>query len=184
MGGTGQIHGLEPDDRATVTSPSGARVHRASLAQSVRLERRLHEVVPGRVWSLVGNGLSNQSFVLGPEGVVCVDTGESTEEMAAALVELRRVCDAPLAAVLLTHFHYVGGTAAVFAEAGRALPVHGHEGIDGNLARAGGVIAPTYLRGLVEQFAIFLPEEGPDSVENVGLGRRYRDAMQRLDGPA
>ncbi len=174
---------LAPDDRATVTSHSGALLHEASLAQSVRLERRLHEVVPGKVWSLVGNGLSNQSFVLAPDGIICIDTGESKEEMTSALAELRTVCDAPLAAVLLTHFHYVGGTTAAFDEAGQELPVYGHVGIDGNLQRAGGVIAPTYLRGLVEQFAIFLPEEGPDSVENVGLGLRYRNPAHAPHAP-
>jgi len=175
MGDTDRYRSIEPDDRATVTSSSGAVVHRAALDQTSRLERRLHEVVPGRAWSLVGNGLSNQSFVLGPEGVICIDTGESIEEMASALVELRQVCSAPLAAVLLTHFHYVGGTLAAFDDADRSLPVYGHSGIDENLKRAGGLIAPTYLRGLIEQFAVFLPEEGPDSVENVGLGRRYRN---------
>ncbi len=166
---------IEADDSHTTRAPSGALVHQRSLEHSDRLARRLHEVVPGKVWTLVGNGLSNQSFVLGPGGVICIDTGESREEMAAALLELRRVCTAPLAAVLLTHFHYVGGTLAAFGEAGGTLPVYGHAGIDGNLKRAGGLIAPTYLRGLVEQFAIFLPAEGPDAAENVGLGRSYRD---------
>jgi alkyl sulfatase BDS1-like metallo-beta-lactamase superfamily hydrolase len=183
MGHTDRYRSIEPDDRATVTSPSGALVHQAALAQTSRLERRLYEVVPGRAWTLVGNGLSNQSFVLGPAGVICIDTGESIEEMVAALVELRQVCSAPLAAVLLTHFHYVGGTLAAFDDAGRSLPVYGHSGIDENLKRAGGLIAPTYLRGLIEQFAIFLPEEGPDSVENVGLGRRYRDPVHAPHRP-
>ena len=183
MGTLGQNRSIEPDDRMTVTSSTGALVHNASLAQSSRLGRHLHEVVPGAVWSLVGNGLSNQSFVLGPEGLICIDTGESSEEMSSALVELRHVCDAPIVAIMLTHFHYVGGTAAVLADSGQELPVYGHSGIDANLQRAGGLIAPTYLRGLVEQFAILLPDEGPDSVENVGLGRHYRETAHVPHSP-
>ena len=175
MSNHGQRRSIEADDTRTATSPSGALVHEVALEQSGRLERRLHEVIPGVAWNLVGNGLSNQSFILGPEGIICIDTGESREEMEAAVAELRRVCDAPLAAVLLTHFHYVGGTLAAFEEAGRELPVFGHRDIDANLKRAGGLIAPTYVRGLVEQFAIFLPAEGPSAAENVGLGRSYRD---------
>ena len=105
-----QRRSIEADDTRTATSPTGALVHEVALEQSGRLERRLYEVIPEVAWNLVGNGLSNQSFILGPEGIICIDTGESREEMEAAVAELRRVCDAPLAAVLLTHFHYVGGT--------------------------------------------------------------------------
>ncbi|MEY3566660.1 MAG: hypothetical protein RLZ19_674, partial [Actinomycetota bacterium] len=126
--------------------------------------------------TLVGNGLSNQTFIEAPEGVIAIDTGESVEEMRDAIAELRTVCDRPIVAVLYTHFHYVGGTPAVFADGAAAdIPIWAHEKVAYNRARTASEISPAYSRGLVEQFAINLPESGPDGRVNVGLGHFYRN---------
>lgn len=163
-----------PDGSATVTLPGGQIVHAAQVAQSERLARRFSEVRPG-VWCLVGNGLSNQTFIEGPEGIIAIDTGESVEEMRSALAELRKVTDRPVVAVIYTHFHYVAGTRAVVDEAGHEIPVHGHRRIAVNRSRTATEIAPAYGRGLVEQFGVSLPTDGPDGLVNVGLGHFYRD---------
>ena len=165
---------FDTDPSVVVTGARGQRTHRRSLEQSARLARRLYLVRPG-VWTLVGNGLSNQTFIEGPEGIIAIDTGESVEEMASALRELRAHTSAPVAAVLYTHFHYVGGTRAVFDEAGHPVPVHGHADIARNLSRVSGEIAPAYTSGLVHQFALRMPVDGPDGVENVGLGVLFRN---------
>ncbi len=162
------------DPAVTVTESAGQRVHRRALEQSERLQRRFYTVRPG-VWCLVGNGLSNQTFIEGPGGVIAIDTGESVEEMRAALAELRTVTAAPVVAVIYTHFHYLAGTRAVFEAAGGPVPVHGHERIPLNLARTGAEIGPAYASGLIHQFGIRLPEEGPDGQVNVGLGLRFRN---------
>lgn len=127
------------------------------------------------VWCLVGNGLSNQTFVEGPEGIIAIDTGECREEMEVALRELRTVTDRPIAAVVYTHFHYVNGTTAVFDEVGGPVPVWGHAGIEANLARVGGEVGPVARRGLIEQFGVQLPVDGPDALVNAGLGLAYRN---------
>ncbi len=166
---------FEPTAARTRTSPTGQIAHEAHLAHSALLERRFLEVRPG-VWCLVGNGLSNQTFVDAPDGIIAIDTGESVEEMTAALAELRAVTDRPIAAVMYTHFHYVAGTTAATTErAGHEVPVYGHARIAGNRSRTATEIAPAYSRGLVEQFAISLPVDGPDGLVNVGLGRFFRD---------
>ena len=54
--------------------PLGQKAHRETIAHTERLERKLYEVRPG-VWSQVGNGLSNQNFIEGPEGLIVIDTG-------------------------------------------------------------------------------------------------------------
>lgn len=158
----------------TVTGQRGQRVHRRALEQSGRLGRQLFQVADG-VWCLVGNGLSNQTFIAGPEGVIAIDTGECVEEMASALDDLRALTPAPIAAVVYTHFHYVGGTRAVLDQAGAPVPIFGHERIAFNIARVGGEIAPAYSSGLVHQFGLRLPAEGPDAIENVGLGLTFRN---------
>lgn len=176
MSSTGRPHrSFEPDGSRTAVGPRGQLAHEAHLEQSEVVERRFHHVAPS-VWSLVGNGLSNQTFIDAPEGIIAIDTGESVQEMQEALSELRQVTDRPIVAVLYTHFHYVNGTAAIVAEdPHRELPIHGHERIAFNLRRASAEIGPAYSRGLVEQFAVVMPTDGPDGTVNVGLGHFYRN---------
>jgi alkyl sulfatase BDS1-like metallo-beta-lactamase superfamily hydrolase len=158
-------------DVNVVTTPGGQRVHKGHAAQSDVIKAEFYEVRAG-VWCLVGNGLSNQTFIYAPEGIIAVDTGESIEEMREALRRLREVTDAPIAAVIYTHFHYVEGTKAILEEGNHAtpLPIYGHEKIAFNKSRTLGEISPAYSRGLVEQFAMVMPLEGPDARVNVGLG--------------
>ncbi|MEE2891119.1 MAG: MBL fold metallo-hydrolase, partial [Pseudomonadota bacterium] len=84
--------------------PEDQLAHPDHLAHSERLVRKLYQVREG-AWSLVGNGLSNQSFIEGPEGLIVIDTGDCREEMAAAMAEIRTRTDAPVVACIYTHFH-------------------------------------------------------------------------------
>ncbi|MEY3414760.1 MAG: hypothetical protein RJA79_1635 [Actinomycetota bacterium] len=166
---------FEPDDRNTITLSSGQITHRDLAEHSQRLVRNFYEVRQG-VWCLVGNGLSNQTFIDAPDGIIAIDTGESNEEMRAAIVELRTKTSRPIVAVLYTHFHYVSGTQAVLDDnPTQEVQIWGHEKIAYNRTRATAEIAPAYSRGLVEQFAITLPQDGPDGTVNVGLGNFYRN---------
>ncbi len=168
---------FEKTSRATITLPDGRTAHRDHIAHSERLVKKFYNVRPG-VWSFVGNGLSNQSFIEGPEGIIAIDTGESIEEMAHAIATLREHTSTPIVAVMYTHFHYITGTKAVVTEnAGKPFPIWGHERIKHNREGATAEIGPTYTRGLVEQFAILMPESGADGNVNVGLGRFWRDPM-------
>jgi alkyl sulfatase BDS1-like metallo-beta-lactamase superfamily hydrolase len=162
---------------ATTTGPQGQRAHPATIAHSQRLEEKLYKL-GSHAWTMVGNGLSNQSFVEGPEGLIVIDTGECIEEMNAALAAIRQETQVPIVACIYTHFHYVGGTQALLDESGNAdLPIYGHSGITANLARFSGEVGPRGARGLVHQFAVALPTEGEDGLVNVGLGRFYRNPV-------
>lgn len=165
--------------------PTGQRAHRDTVRQNEVLKRRFESPCAG-VWSLVGNGLSNQTFIKARDGIIAIDTGECIEEMREALRELRAVEKAPIAGVIYSHFHYVDGTAAILEEAGGAgstgegkagakLPIVGHKRIATNRTRASAEIGPAYSRGIVEQFGVALPADGADGVVNVGLGRFYRN---------
>ena len=166
---------FEPNETKTVTLPNGQVAHELHVEHSQRLTRSFSEVCPG-VWCLVGNGLSNQSFIEAPDGIIAIDSGESVEEMNEAIFELRTVTQRPIVAVMYTHFHYVDGTKAVVTENnGQQVPIWGHEKIAENRRRTASEIAPAYGRGLVEQFAMQLPETGADGRVNVGLGNFYRN---------
>ena len=60
------------DDGPVATGPSGQRAHHLALQQAERLAGRLYAVGPG-VWTCVGNGLSNQTFIEGPGGLIAID---------------------------------------------------------------------------------------------------------------
>ena len=77
-----------PDDSFTIVGPEGQLGHRDLVEHTERFTPKLWPVTDG-VWCFVGNGLSNQTFVEGPEGVIVIDTGESNEEMTSALCALR-----------------------------------------------------------------------------------------------
>lgn len=168
----GDTDSLRPNDHLVIIDDEGRVVDRSLHSHSERLQRRLHHVGTD-VWTMVGNGLSNQTFVRGPRGVIAIDTGESIEEMSAALAEFRTVCADPVTAVIYTHFHYVAGTAALTATE-PITEIWGHSRIAVNRARSTTEIGPAYGRGLVEQFAIRMPLDGPDGLVNVGLGLAYR----------
>ena len=157
----------------TQIGPKGQLAHPSTLEHSKRLEKKLYKV-GDNAWSLIGNGLSNQSFVEGPEGLICIDTGESNQEMAAALKEVRKKTLAPVVACIYTHFHYVGGTQTLINE-NKNLAIWGHDGIQANLDRFGGEVAPRVSRGLAHQFATSMPKEGPDGIVNLGLGNFFRN---------
>ena len=163
------------DDSVVGTAANGARGHVDLIAHTKRLERRLW-TVGDNVWCFVGNGLSNQTFVRGPEGLIAIDSGECVEEMAAAISAVREVCQDPIVGAIYTHFHYVHGTAAIAAESGQEIPIWGHAGIVGNLKRIGADLSAAADRGLVHQFGITLPQEGPDALVNVGLGLSFRQS--------
>ncbi len=157
----------------TATGEQGQLAHPDMIAHSERLVRKLYRV-GNNAWSMVGNGLSNQSFIEGPEGLIVIDTGESNEEMAEALTEIRKETNAPIVACIYTHFHYVSGTQTLLAEY-PDVQIWGHARIEANLKRFGGEVGPRSARGLVHQFATALPSDGPDGLVNVGLGMFLRN---------
>lgn len=160
------------DASVVVSAPAGQLGHRDTVEQTAQFERAVHRVRDG-VWCVVGNGLSNQVFVEGPGGLIAIDTGESIQEMAWSIEAIGAETDAPIVAVIYTHSHYVGGTAAIEG-AGDSVPVWGHSGIVANRLRTGIELSASASRGAVHQFGLFLPKEGPDGLINVGLGQSFR----------
>lgn len=166
------------DAISTDTPAAGARGqlgHPEAVRHTQRLTRQFHRV-GDHAWCLVGNGLSNQTFIDAPEGIIAIDTGECVEEMRAAIAALREHTSKPIVACMYTHFHYVAGTRAIVEENGvRELPIYGHAGIEANRLRFGGEVAPASSRGLVHQFGILLPDSGADGLLHCGLGLFFRN---------
>ena len=155
--------------------PLGQLAHPDAIAHDARLQRRFYHL-GSHAWNLVGNGLSNQTFIEGPGGIIAIDSGESVEEMRSALAELRAHTQAPIVACIYTHFHYISGTRAILEEPGTSdLQIYGHQDIEANLLRFGGEVAPRSSRGIVHQFGLMLPDESEDALLQCGLGRFFRN---------
>ena len=141
-------------DNETVEDAKGQIGNAELVDHSRRLEKKLWNVTEG-VWCFVGNGLSNQTFVEGPEGLIVIDTGECVEEMTEALVAVRKETQLPIAAVIYTHFHYVAGTKAVFTSEERDdIPIWGHERIAMNRRSYGTELSAVASRGLIHQLSL------------------------------
>ena len=74
------------------------------------------EVAPG-VYSAVGYAASNVHMIVGDEGLIIIDTTESTGAAENILAEFRKISDLPIQCIIYTHAHrdHISG-ARVFAE--------------------------------------------------------------------
>jgi alkyl sulfatase BDS1-like metallo-beta-lactamase superfamily hydrolase len=154
----------------TVIGPNGAiTTHTALLANEnwgIGETKRVEQVTDG-VYAMRGWGLASSFAIEAPEGWIIIDTGEFTraaEEMRAKLEETfgRKV---KVAAILLTHWHYVDGTGAWLDE---DTEVWGHEHLDRNRSASTGisVLSGTFKARGAAQFGVFHPPSGPDAFPN------------------
>ena len=125
------------------------------------------------VWTFGSESIVNCHAVEGPEGLVVYDTGDNLADGARFYELLRSATDAPIRAIVYSHEHYVAG-AQVFvdAEAERGntdIMIIGHPGLNDAYLRTGGVsavhpeVGSVLLARSIQQFNLYLPEEGPDS---------------------
>lgn len=168
---------LEIDRTVITTGPNGAIAHRDMIDHSTRFARHLYPIGEG-VWCYVGGGTANITFIDAPEGLVAIDSGESREEATEALAAVREVCQSPLRAMIWSHYHYVQGSAVYLEEAAQdadTFPIWAHVDSERLMAASGAEVGPMRTLGLVGQFGLTLPSDGPDSLPNVGLGPFWKD---------
>ncbi len=163
------------DPGQVVTGPKGEVANRRLVEHSAWFEPRL-ERVTDRIACAVGYGLANSTVVVGPEGAVVIDTGESVEEAREHQGAFAGFTGEPVRAVLYTHFHYTNGTRAYFPDGpGPGQEIWGHAGVDANLRRVSVEIGPAYVWGVLTQFGGLLPADGPDAMPNHGIGPWFFD---------
>ncbi|MFA9566160.1 MAG: MBL fold metallo-hydrolase, partial [Acidimicrobiales bacterium] len=123
------------------------------------------------VHCLVGWGLANCTVIEAPDGLVVIDTGESVEEARDHIAQIRSFTDAPVAAIVYSHFHYVSGTSAWLAESNDGtVPILAHHRLPGNVAGSTAETGPSWIRRALTQFGVYLPHDGPDAMPNMGIG--------------
>ncbi len=160
----------ERSDPEVATGPLGERAHRSLIDHTRTFEKRLCRVTD-RVFCVVGCGLANSTMVVGDGGAIVVDTGDGLEEAREHLEAFRTVTDAPVRAVIYSHFHYVDGT-RVYVPEGTEQDVElwAHARVPANMASRFGETGPAWVRRVLVQFGAFLPKEGEDAMPNFGIG--------------
>jgi alkyl sulfatase BDS1-like metallo-beta-lactamase superfamily hydrolase len=96
--------------------------HPDLIAHKAQFAKKLHQL-SDTVYSAVGYAASNVHLLVGAEGVVVIDTTETTQAAENILADFRQVSNLPITTIIYTHSHrdHISG-ATVFAE-GRDVEV-------------------------------------------------------------
>ncbi|WP_086149095.1 alkyl sulfatase dimerization domain-containing protein [Cellulosimicrobium sp. KWT-B] len=156
----------------SVTEPADT-VHPEQTAWARQMPRRIYEPVEGRVYVAHGYQLCSTTMIVGEDGVVIVDPGESDVASAELLADFRRFSDLPVKAVIFTHRHpdhcYALGGLGVTAEdvESGAVEIVAHETFEQWLVNDAGIVGPILTaRTSLVTFAGF----GPTGVVQGALG--------------
>ncbi len=144
------------------------------LAEHTRIFDKKIYPASAHVYCAVGWGIANIILVEGTDGVVIVDTGESVEQAAEVLAELRKITTKPVAGVVLTHHHadHVLGT-SVFVRpedaASGKVPIFAHESLVKQYVDENGILAELQTVRAMHMYGAAL---GPADREgsNAGIG--------------
>jgi len=136
-------------------------------AHSAEFRKDVIQVTDG-VYFAIGYAASNVTMIVGTDGIIIIDTTESTRAAANVLAEFRKITDLPVKAIVYTHSHrdHVGG-ASVFAE-GAAPEVIARSNLSPDLFRRDPRPAPTkiMMKRTRRQFGMGLA----DGTERINLG--------------
>ena len=123
------------------------------------------------VYQAFGFAASNVYMLVGDDGVVIVDTTETTTAAENVLAEFRKITDLPVKTIILTHSHrdHVSG-ASVFAEGGNPEILASAKPSGDSLIEEGAHPRPTKAQQMrtKRQFGIGLSY--PDEIIGIGVG--------------
>jgi alkyl sulfatase BDS1-like metallo-beta-lactamase superfamily hydrolase len=157
----------EPSPRSPEELDSGVQAALERMEEEFR--RDVYEVTDG-VHQAVGFGIANSIMVEGDECVFIVDVMGSMETAAEVRAEFAKITDKPIEALIYTHNHadhVMGGLA--FVPDGQ-VAVYAHETTNDYINRFANVLRPILRARSSRMFGSYLRGEGPDGMENVGLG--------------
>lgn len=104
--------------RESIVLPKESAATKLLKARNAEFHKEVVKVAEG-VYSAVGYRASTINMIVGDDGIIIVDAGQTPAAAKEALAEFRKVTDKPVKAIVLTHSHadHTGGT-SVFAEGG------------------------------------------------------------------
>jgi hypothetical protein len=125
------------------------------------------------VWTLASESIVNIHVIKGPNGLIVYDVGDNLDEGEHFYKLLRSASDEPIRAIIYSHEHYaIGAQVFVDKEAERGnkdIMIIGHPNTNTSMARTSGLaavhpeVSGVLLARTIEQFNLYLPDEGPDA---------------------
>ncbi len=143
--------------------------HPILVKHSEEFRKDIIELAPGH-YIAVGYAASNVHMIVGEDGVIIIDTTETTKAASNIFAEFRKITDKPVKTIILTHSHrdHISG-ASIFAEGGSPDIYASHE-FNSDLVAVDDK-RPTPTKIMMErtkgQFGIGL---SPDERVNLGVG--------------
>ena len=163
--------------------------HPDLIAQNAQFEKKIHTLAPN-IYSAVGYAASNVHLLVGTDGIVVIDTTETTQAAENILSDFGAISSLPVTTIIYTHSHrdHISG-ASVFA-AGKDVEIIASDNFTSDLvgvdqvrpAPNGALMARTK-----RQFGISLPPEervslgvGPGDRPMKGMGAGYIEPTMRV----
>ncbi len=152
------------------------KIHPRLTEHSRKMEQRVYKVTDN-VYNAVGFGVANSTLIVGNDGIIIVDTTESTIAAQAIFAEFRKITDKPVKAIIYTHNHsdHTMGVKAFTTEedvkAGK-VQIYAHETMMDTVINNASIVAPALGIRAAYTFGILL-ERGPEGWVNQGLGPAY-----------
>jgi len=147
-------------------------------AHSAEFRKDVIEVTDD-VYVAIGYAASNVTMIVGTDGIIVIDTTESTCAAANILAEFRKITDLPVRAIVYTHSHrdHVSGT-TVFAE-GATPEIISRSNLSPDLFRTDARPAPKeiLLKRTRRQFGMGLAEGSERINLGIGPGDRPMEGM-------
>ncbi|MEM7302627.1 MAG: alkyl/aryl-sulfatase [Pseudomonadota bacterium] len=144
--------------------------HPELIEQNSQFEKQVIELAPN-VYGAVGFAASNVYMLIGDDGLVIIDTTETTKAAENIFTEFRKVTDKPVKTIIYTHSHrdHISG-ATVFAE-GVDPEIIAHDGFKSDIVDVD-TSRPTPNKAMMartkRQFGFGL--SNPDERVNLGVG--------------
>ncbi|MGH8505388.1 MAG: alkyl sulfatase dimerization domain-containing protein [Stenotrophobium sp.] len=154
------------DKSSTVPALPPATTPQALIAHSAEFKQGVVKVSDG-VYVAIGYGIANSTLLVGDDGVIIVDTMESTQAAQEVLAQFRKITDKPVKAIIYTHSHpdHIGG-ASVFA-AGADVPVYAQQGVAANMDKTATELQPIITHRSLLMYGTLLT---PEQRINIGVG--------------
>lgn len=162
-------------------------------AHSAKFEKTIYHLAPN-AYLAVGYAASNVGMIVGDDGLIIVDTTESTKAAETILAEFRKISALPVRTIIYTHSHrdHISG-ATVFAE-DRTVEIIAHTAFESDLVGTNGKPGPhaALMARTARQFGIGLAQgteriniglgPGDRPTEGLGLGHIEPNHMIEIDG--
>jgi alkyl sulfatase BDS1-like metallo-beta-lactamase superfamily hydrolase len=148
-------------------------IHPDLAAHGAIFARKIYRVA-GNVYCAVGWSTCNAIMVVGRDGVIIVDTGDSVTAAREVAAEFRKITDKPVLAVIYTCFHidHISGVKGfVSAEDVSAgmVAVIAHDTLLANVINQGSTIGPILGARTAYNFGVVLDDPDLESM-NLGTG--------------